>query len=913
MQFIRQKQRVTTCPQCDNVVHIDAEICNICGQRLKPGTQNIQPVTPMPQSLQPLSPPPPLIDDEEEEEEEYDEEEFEQDEEAAETLTIPSTPGEILAQIQRLQEQSEQIAQYFPAHLPDKTQKLDLWQKQLQRAWACVALLDQPQLQQLGSQPMLKLRHHLEEAARALDFTREYNVKVIGHTGAGKSTLLAAMIGQDIFPRLAGGAVTGVRTRIRLCGEQEPEELRIHFLTRHDFDDMLRQTHQSLQNTTNPRMREALATELSILLKASEAFAAQYLHDEQRIEVIPRERWKEESSRYIEEPIRDSQEPRIIRLIDYVEYTIHANSQSFLPLGSILVDLPGGAAGQPRHDAMLREELNEIDALILVIGNNRFGDDDRTQRIFELVKRKIVQGSSAEIAARMIFLVVTHWDEINSTASKEKALGSLRPLLSALPPNYSSYHHHGTNSDYFFYPIRGIDALLARLGLGKQELDVERHQEGRDYAGRILSVYPELLQINSCLPATANAQDFLKVTTKQHEAMLTFSGLPELINDLQVFLSNHRYDVQLRHAETQLTIALQYLEDLSWEQLNQLGVQSHDLHELEQEMQTRQSKRGAIRFEQLQKRTQAMHTAWNEALQQFDTIINTENNAFHRAILTAHERATHRIKIHIMQGLYDHFIKMRGHASQGSSALEIGERWVDIDGWNLIRELRTSFSTALEREISEPARTLAEAFLIPITHKEEIEGSLDIKQVALGEFGGDLDEIQKAYNKLKRIIRDKARDVCFYVSMGELLNEDKYAPSKDDPSIDALYRLTQTTGTPEEIIQKARQLMEQILDIICGYLAQTTEKRITHLFRYELDKLETRRVYDSERLEALPNDVLGTFAELVNYLYSLLTERVAASESLRNQLDKIQESREATVDSWIELLKEAELLRTNYH
>jgi hypothetical protein len=927
MQFIRQKQqRVTTCPQCDNVVPIDAEVCNICGQRLKAGSGKYPATTPISQSLPaPISTPvpaptPALPIETEQEEEEYEEdeeeyEEYEEDEIDAtdtevETPIIPSAPGEILNTLRRLEDQFAQMDHYFPAELPGKAQKLALWRKQIHRALSCAELFERPQLQQIESQQVLKLRHHLGEAARALDFTREYTVKVIGHAGAGKSTLLAAMIGQDIFPRLAGGAVTGVRTRIRLCQEHEPEELHIHFLTRDAFDDILKQTQHSLQISSSQRTREALATELSILLKASETFAEQYLKDEAHVEIIPRERWKEESSRYIEEPARDSQEPRLIRLIDYVEYTIHASTQSLLPPGSVLVDLPGGSAGQLRHDMILREELNEVDAVILVIGNNRFGDDDRTQRIFDLVKHKVIQGRSPEVAARMVFTAVTHWDEINSTASLEKALGSLRPLLRDLPPNYSSYHHHGAEHDYFFYPLRGLDALLAKLGIEKQKLDADRQQEGRDYAGRILGVYPDLLQIDSTLPAAASAQDFQKVTTKQHEAMLYFSGLPELTNDVQTFLTSNRYEVQLRQAETQLAIALQHLEDLCWEYLNNLGVQSRDLQELQREMHVRQSKRGAMRFEQLQKRTQAMHEAWRDGLKQFDAIINTEDSAFHRALLMAHERASRRIKIHIMQGQYDHFIKVSSRASADSPALEIGNRWVDIDGWSMIRELRIGFSAALEREIAEPARTLAEAFLIPIAHKEEIDGSLDISRIALGEFGGELDEIQQSYNKLKRHVREKARDICFYVSMGELLNEEKYAPSKDDPAVNELYHLATNAGRADDIVQHARQLMGPILDLICGDLARTTERRIARLFRYELDKLEIRQVYDSERLETLPGNVPGVFADLVNRLYSLLTERVITSESLRQQLDTLQATREATVDGWVELLRETDALRT---
>ena len=212
--------------------------------------------------------------------------------------------------------------------------------------------------------------------------------------------------------------------------------------------------------------------------------------------------------------------------------------------------------------------------------------------------------------------------------------------------------------------------------------------------------------------------------------------------------------------------------------------------------------------------------------------------------------------------------------------------------------------------MNEPARTLAEAFLIPIAHKEEIDGSLDINRVAFGEFGGELDEIQKSYNKLKRSIREKARDVCLYVTMSELLNEEKYAPAKDDPAVGALYRLVTTPGKPEDIIQQARQLMGPILDVICGQLARSTERRIAHLFRYELDKLEIRQIFDSDRLDTPPANQPGLFADLINRLYSLLTERVLTSDMLRQQLDTLQAQREADVDRWVELLHDAEVLKT---
>jgi hypothetical protein len=146
--------------------------------------------------------------------------------------------------------------------------------------------------------------------------------------------------------------------------------------------------------------------------------------------------------------------------------------------------------------------------------------------------------------------------------------------------------------------------------------------------------------------------------------------------------------------------------------------------------------------------------------------------------------------------------------------------------------------------------------------------------------------------------------------LGELLNEEKYAPTKDDPAIGALYRLATTPGKPEDTIQQARQLMGPILDVICGRLAQSTEQRIARLFRYELDKMEERLVFDSDRLDVPPGTQPGAFADLVNRLYGLLAERVLTSNALREQLDSLQAQHEASVDRWVELIQDVEALKT---
>ena len=144
MQFTTPTQQLTTCPQCDNVVRIDAEFCNICGKRLRPAS---------PSSY--------LSATQQEEEEEYEDEDedyLDEDDEpgpgttalAAQQTTrqpgsLPPSASEILGNLRRLQEKSDQIERYFPADLPGKAQKLAAWKKQLQRALACIELCERPQ------------------------------------------------------------------------------------------------------------------------------------------------------------------------------------------------------------------------------------------------------------------------------------------------------------------------------------------------------------------------------------------------------------------------------------------------------------------------------------------------------------------------------------------------------------------------------------------------------------------------------------------------------------------------------------------------------------------------------------------------------------------------------------------------
>src|ERR1700680_1543709 len=106
MQFTTPtQQQITTCPQCDNVVRIDAEFCNICGKRLQPAANAVG------NDQTPVTTPSYLShaqqaegDDEYEDDDEYSDED--EDDEASPTASavhqaapassIPPSSGEII-------------------------------------------------------------------------------------------------------------------------------------------------------------------------------------------------------------------------------------------------------------------------------------------------------------------------------------------------------------------------------------------------------------------------------------------------------------------------------------------------------------------------------------------------------------------------------------------------------------------------------------------------------------------------------------------------------------------------------------------------------------------------------------------------------------------------------------------------
>ncbi|HJT56642.1 MAG TPA: dynamin family protein, partial [Ktedonobacteraceae bacterium] len=815
--------------------------------------------------------------------------------------------------LDKLQSLSGEIDRYLPSRLPDLATKRQQWRSLIATAQACLKLYEDPRFQEPEMQQLLNQHNALSEAARALDFTHRYTVKMIGHAGAGKSTLLAAILGRDILPSGFGGAFTGIRTSIRLCPANEPELMRVQFQTRQAFDRLLEETKRRSEEEKAQQANAAggrknaeegpFTVELKRLQEADKKYGKEYLRDTgPKVIELASDKWQEEGRKYIVEPPKEDPQPRLIRLIDSVEFNLHADSGPFslLPEGSAWVDLPGGAAGQVRHEDILREELRDVDAVILVVGNNR-PDNSGVESIFELVKNEIVKERTAEVAANMIFVAVTRWDEINSDEERKRAESSMQSLLNKLPENYVVYHQHGPNKDYFFYPLRAFDAFFATLALRGskfEDFDQQRKNEAEEYKSHFSNryVYQDLLKLqgqlgSDTLPQQFNAPDFASIQPAQHEAILLYSGLPQLKDDLKDFLTRNRYNVQLQHAKAQLSIALAQLEEACRKRLGLLGLsRESDPVELREEIKKLGADRELKRYELLDKRSEAMKAALEEVLLQFDAIVDSEQNPFYQVLSQAHQNAIERVKKLIDSGYFDPFVKRLGsqRASRVAAGypLRVGSGWIDIEGSALVEELRTCLGIALEKELANAGTALHQVFYT-LVNEQVNAGVLDMAQVVLGETGSEIEELKRQFGEItSQGTKKVAQSICIYVTMGELLNEQAYWLKKDNQVITSLYALENSRPPDNVNLSQAHAVMANILGSLSAGLAENTRRRIVTLFRSELQKRLESATYDPANGRLVRKQ--GEFTELTKKVRSVLAMRLAISPSLIHKLDDMQ-------------------------
>src|SRR5947209_11238109 len=317
----------------------------------------------------------------------------------------------------------------------------------------------------------------------------------------------------------------------------------------------------------------------------------------------------------------------------------------------------------------------------------------------------------------------------------------MRDLLSKFSSHflsrYESSHGHQFPIDddhqrLPYYPVVAFGARMAALGLKKEKLNARQQQEVDNYGGIIKAIYKKLERVDKSLPDNFTAQEFKDFP---HQAMRNLSGIPELVHDLQIFLTQQRYDVQLQQAVSQLGLALRRIEEICWDHVNQHGFSSRNLQSLKQQNRKRVESIQSNRTKWLEQAYGRMSIAWQQALDNYELARNLPPNQseFYLALINAYNQAINYLKHRIDSKDFDPFVEIPTYTGGGrikpSWAIVPGEDAVEVRGNALRSELRSRLAGILDQLMQEqPAEELADMFLATIRRQGQgTGGALDIK------------------------------------------------------------------------------------------------------------------------------------------------------------------------------------------
>jgi hypothetical protein len=288
----------------------------------------------------------------------------------------------------------------------------------------------------------------------------------------------------------------------------------------------------------------------------------------------------------------------------------------------------------------------------------------------------------------------------------------------------------------------------------------------------------------------------------------------------------------------------------------------------------------------------------------------------------AYSGAVEHIHRRIDNGEFDPFVDVASHMNNENArfswTISSKEEFTDIYGKNLRSALRSRLWGIMEQRIGSPAQVLTDMFLTSIEKQGQgTDGTLDIRHIAFEEESDELDEISNTFEKLLEDIRSTARDVCRYVTMGELLDENKHELAKDHPLMTDLYKLgdiavtqaadqlraSEDVKTSEDILEIARSIMKKMVIALSDGLVESTYQRIAFIYRCELDKLEYYTVYDILHPDTSSTSKPGRFSDMVNRLYLHMLSLLDTSPTLSFKIDTTSQE-EINFSAWAEFIEE---------
>jgi len=394
----------------------------------------------------------------------------------------------------------------------------------------------------------------VKKVSRKLDYSQPYRVVVLGETGAGKSTLINAILGQSLLVTGAGGAITGIPVYVQPVDAAANECVVVSFRTEQEFGLLVKRIGQKYDIDLPETRVEAIRVYKNAVAEASR------IDDETRQRLLDAiqdilQTWQRlETKRELGterrlNPLNDLEtlkqlmeekstvnaigsDTRIIPGISRIEYFVFdANagpSGGALQSNAVLIDTPGIGAQTLRHEEILRQEVMEADAVILVAGARR--PEEKSASMAYLLEQALLGSFSPEqkeYFAQKVFLVINQMDAIHNTEDRRRLKGSVEELCNIISPNFESRHVYGSELRYF--ETEAHIAVMAQVRHRGEDLSPEEEGVYRAHL-------QEQLSGEGALAADA------------HEIALKKSGVLDLRVSLNHFLVTKRLQLMLDEA-----------------------------------------------------------------------------------------------------------------------------------------------------------------------------------------------------------------------------------------------------------------------------------------------------------------------------------------------------------------------------
>lgn len=410
----------------------------------------------------------------------------------------------------------------------------------------------------------------LETAASKLMYDKPYRIVVIGESGAGKSTLINAILQRDLLASETGGAVTGTAAYILPNSNESRDRVRFEWRSDREFAKLLKElasrykvqlsqpneiiepiTPQQIFKLLNDkalsppddvpdRIRNQLPEELRDIAATWNRLLTSKVNKISGLDLSQ----KNELDQILMEAssLNRDERTRIIPGIKYAEYHLAADENTAVNSALkhvVLVDTPGVGATILRHYEILRQEVKQADAVILVVGAKRPGA--YAEEMAYLIQSVLFEGYSAEARdqfASKVFLVVNQADELLGGRGNRGLLEqSITRIGKIIAPDYEKRYGKASSNCRYFETMALLSFLSTQASQGK-----ELQEDDRKLYDSQMSLLGE------------------KAETVNSAQMNQKSQVPALTDQLTRFLCEQRVDLTLAEAE----YALKRVEDKLW-------------------------------------------------------------------------------------------------------------------------------------------------------------------------------------------------------------------------------------------------------------------------------------------------------------------------------------------------------------